>query len=579
MTGTGTKTDPYIIRTWSDLLETVIENDVYIELGSDIDCKGLGPITIPNSSGRGSYPLNCALLDAKGHSIKNLFLLDSTNVFSGVRANTIKDLTFTNIYLSNSSLFLFDEGYYLPTFTNCHFNAMCVDGSEFIDSRTIIYAAVFRKSSFHILCKNSEFTRTRPTSQNRCPILLDDCTVELYGDYQQSAFAAQLINSQVTGEVTINDISVSYPEPIIQVVNSGCNSYYTSEFLKSNSIVNLIVHNNTGSETLEIYVDGNSYTDDVGDGTYKDVTETLFINTEVIDDVTIRQSKTFQSCTSLQINNKNFLTSHGFSVEETWEDQYVRKESLNTVKYTTEDASYIDTGVTNDSNVKIMSEFEFTFAGTERGFAIGAYGSNGYGVAHGTGNGINIDNLETIQVNIRPDYYYGITGTKFHCYTPGTTWWGTQSEFPMIINGQNYGGTKRYGMDGKIYHVSIWDSNNTLIRDYYPVYDKVNQVYGMYDKVNHVFYGSDTDIPFSNGDSLPFRFVGENLVHHMENNILRSGAFYNAVNLTEVQIPETVKSIGRFSFANTKLKKVKIASDCEFYDTSFPRDCEIEYYE
>ena len=49
-------------------------------------------------------------------------------------------------------------------------------------------------------------------------------------------------------------------------------------------------------------------------------------------------------------------------------------------------------------------------------------------------NGQNIDDLETIRVNISGDYYYGLVGTKFHCYTPGTTWWGTQTEFPMIIN-------------------------------------------------------------------------------------------------------------------------------------------------
>lgn len=580
MTGTGTKADPYIIRTWDELTTTVVQNDVYIELGSDIDCKELGAVTIPNTGGSGSYPLNCALLDGKEHSIKNLFLLDSPNVFSGVKANTIKNLTFTNIYLSHSSLFLFDDQTHLPTFVNCHFNSECVNGTEFIDNRVVsLWATVFRKCSFHILCKNSEFTRTRPYSVDRRPILLDDCVLELYGEFYRSIFSAQLVNTYVTGEVTLTEIEDQDPDPAIKIVTTGCYHYYTGEFMKSNSIVDLIVHNETGKASIPymVYNDINYYDDLTGDS--METTPTLFVNTEVLEDFERETgySGTFQSCTSAQIHDETYLTSHGLRAEEVIDDRYILKHSLNTDKYITSNASYIDTGVMNTSGVKIMSEFEFSSASAE--FSIGGYGSDGYGVAHGTGNGQNIDDLETIRVNISPEYYYGLVGTKFHCYTPGTTWWGTQNEFPMIINGQNYGGTKRYGMDGKIYQVRIWDSSSTLIRYFVPVYDKVNHEYGMYDMVNGIFYGSETEIPFSSGDDMPFRFVGDTLTHNMQTSVLRSGAFYNATNLIEVQIPESVKTIGRFAFAKTNLKKVKIASDCVYYDTSFPKDCEIEFYD
>ena len=56
------------------------------------------------------------------------------------------------------------------------------------------------------------------------------------------------------------------------------------------------------------------------------------------------------------------------------------------------------------------------------------------------------------------------------------------------------------------------------------------------------------------------------------------GAFANATNLTYVRIPPTVKKIGRYSFRNTKLTSVTIASDCEYYDTSFPDGCQIKFY-
>lgn len=56
------------------------------------------------------------------------------------------------------------------------------------------------------------------------------------------------------------------------------------------------------------------------------------------------------------------------------------------------------------------------------------------------------------------------------------------------------------------------------------------------------------------------------------------GAFANATNLAYVRIPPTVKKIGRYSFRNTKLTSVTIASDCEYYDTSFPDGCQIKFY-
>lgn len=56
------------------------------------------------------------------------------------------------------------------------------------------------------------------------------------------------------------------------------------------------------------------------------------------------------------------------------------------------------------------------------------------------------------------------------------------------------------------------------------------------------------------------------------------GAFANATDLTVVRIPPSVKKIGRESFRGTQLRSVTIASDCEYYDTSFPTGCEINFY-
>lgn len=57
------------------------------------------------------------------------------------------------------------------------------------------------------------------------------------------------------------------------------------------------------------------------------------------------------------------------------------------------------------------------------------------------------------------------------------------------------------------------------------------------------------------------------------------GAFYNAESLEYVKIPRTVTSIGVESFKGTKLKKVCISRNCKYYNTSFPSDCEVIFYE
>lgn len=56
------------------------------------------------------------------------------------------------------------------------------------------------------------------------------------------------------------------------------------------------------------------------------------------------------------------------------------------------------------------------------------------------------------------------------------------------------------------------------------------------------------------------------------------GAFVNS-SVTVITIPISVKEIGEFAFHNTKLKEVCISRYCGRYDTSFPEDCKISYYE
>lgn len=56
------------------------------------------------------------------------------------------------------------------------------------------------------------------------------------------------------------------------------------------------------------------------------------------------------------------------------------------------------------------------------------------------------------------------------------------------------------------------------------------------------------------------------------------GAFRNAEKLERVYIPETVRKIGAEAFRYTALKTVKISAECQYSTTSFPEDCEVEFY-
>ena len=57
-----------------------------------------------------------------------------------------------------------------------------------------------------------------------------------------------------------------------------------------------------------------------------------------------------------------------------------------------------------------------------------------------------------------------------------------------------------------------------------------------------------------------------------------AGAFCGCTGLKKVMIPESVRYIGKYAFADTALVSVRISSECEYSPTSFPEDCEITFY-
>lgn len=56
------------------------------------------------------------------------------------------------------------------------------------------------------------------------------------------------------------------------------------------------------------------------------------------------------------------------------------------------------------------------------------------------------------------------------------------------------------------------------------------------------------------------------------------GAFAYS-NIQDLNVPVSVSKLGEFSFLKSNLMHIKIAPDCQYYDTTFPEGVEIEYWD
>lgn len=109
---------------------------------------------------------------------------------------------------------------------------------------------------------------------------------------------------------------------------------------------------------------------------------------------------------------------------------------------------------------------------------------------------------------------------------------------------------------------SLWRiSENVITHELYPEIPE-NPVKKPYPKVLWRIENKVSDLPYH--ELMPFETP--------------AGAFMGAKNLEYARIPETVRKIGRYAFADTALKRVRISSECTYYETSFPSECTIEFY-
>lgn len=82
----------------------------------------------------------------------------------------------------------------------------------------------------------------------------------------------------------------------------------------------------------------------------------------------------------------------------------------------------------------------------------------------------------------------------------------------------------------------------------------------------------------------PASFWYCDLVENRDNNSVLPkevplGAFIGCDNLQEVKIARSLQTLGKWSFIETDLTSVTIPQNCTFFNTTFPEDCVIHYYD
>lgn len=511
MTGTGTKTDPYVVTTWNELMNVLPQENKYAILNNDIDMKGK---SITNSG----VILACNF-DGQNHSIKNVYLnseqLENTELFKMYYAISFKNVKLINWYVNGVSIFSGDSSSPanrpMPTIENLSFSGVLANiRSHFLTfSGGVSSRPVFKKSSIFTI--NDNVNGIISISHGSGKPIFEDSKIECYGSVRGRALSVALHNSHITGEITLTDV-----ESDVDTFNVD------SEHTVSQNLIDIHVNS---SEEFNSTFNG----------------DRLLVNTSFLGDVVT--SGTFIACTLLEEIDETFLNNHGFLLgdkptEFSWNDWLASISS--TAYYDTSDNEHFLTYNTNNGKYNI-SLVDLPNGCYTRNMPVWDWQSGEYYFAASSYKKyrciVDTELPEGIYPLVRffrngndDDWTLSGVGDVVDIQAPYST-----SSFTVNIGVINRTG-QNLTEDVTINNVTIYEHSSWKIEN-----DKL---------VN-------TDLP----------------------EVTPIGAFCNCTSLTNVSIPESVNYIGPYAFYNTKLKKIKIASNCKYYDTSFPKDCEIEFYE
>ena len=521
MTGTGTQADPYVVETMDEFCAKVEENGAYIELAGDLDCTNWLP---PNYR----YTMACNQIDGKGHSIKNIHL-DRTSYPIAIlfylapnnQNGVMKNLHWKNMYLNGVCLFVCGRRYgYYWSIQDCSFSMDLFNGrflqEDYVPCR-------FKNCGIYLYCSGTSCDPITGDYYDHGSYYFDTCNIEINGTVNYSILEGRLMNTLLTGNVTILNAGQSGSGyPAIKIYNQGNESY-------SNSLIDMTV---TCATTWQIY-------------NYSIYSSGLLVNTTRMQNVAFEQAtQIFIPCNDSQMVDVSWLRNQGFDVGETdigfvWHDWLMNGDNVRVSRltYSVDGASFPYTvdGSANTFSGTVTLEPNTTCYSEPIG--------SGWSYTTYLFNGESCHRYKIRMTCTRPD-----TSSQFcSIWRNGDSWMagvtGAEGVFKAVDS------TSSFGLQVGLRNMSA-------------------------DTINTTFTFTDVQITkYSDWNVVNGKLVNSSLP---ELPIL--GAFCNARNLTKIEIPATVKKIGRYAFTNTQLNSVTIASDCTYYDTSFPVGCVINTY-
>lgn len=520
MTGTGTQNDPFIVTTMAEFVAKIETAGVYIELANDLDCTEWQPTS------NHQYIMACNQIDGKGYAIKNLHVL-SDDYTIGImfrlaptnQNGVMKNLHWKNVYLGGVCLFITNSsryGYYW-TIQDCSFSCELFNG-KFL--QTDYVCPKFKNCAIYLYCCGTACNPITGDYYETTSFIFDTCAIVMNGTVSAHIFCGQLVNSRLSGNITLLSGGASSSDRAIEIFNQGDQSY-------ANSVIDMTVQ---CSSTWYI-------------SNYSLYTTGLLINTSRLQNASLTGvTDIFIACDDEEMVDSEWLMDEGFDVG-TYDVGFVWHDWLmngNDVRVSQLDYSAGGT-------------FNYTVDGSTNTYSATVNMANG---TYCTSQPFSDSQWYTYYFNVQSGHKYKVTftGTLPEGTTPSSSFWRNGSEWCAGVA----------TMDGII---KAPESTSTMSMQLGIRNSSGNTLSGTFTYTNVTIVGySDWVI------------VNGKLINSSLPDIPVLGAFCNARNLTKIEIPATVKKIGRYAFTNTQLNSVTIASDCTYYDTSFPVGCVINTY-
>lgn len=259
MTGTGTKTDPFIPDTWDELITACRTSGAVISLpeGGEWDMNEQYPDNTPSVS------LNGCKINGNGFTIRNLRVRDN-NIFTLSKSSTINDVDFVNLYSSPvDNRYLFDN-YYTLYLNRVRVSGELVNWGLFGSNGNCYCDAC----SFNMRLTNADFAKQNARFENGTNVKLTGTTSS--SEFQAGSYGYE---SQIEGSI----------------LSTRGNSVFKALYNKFGKI-------NIGLSGFSEVKTSTTYN--------------TVINTDIIDATTI--SSQLIQATADQMKDADWLTEHGF---------------------------------------------------------------------------------------------------------------------------------------------------------------------------------------------------------------------------------------------------------------------------